>query len=103
MELKLRPALMSLLALSSAATTANAATGVEGKDDPVTPVESAEWAANSSAPVDPAANLIFLEEGVELLSASEVTVFLLDAGHELRDRTVTVVAVGVADEKVEME
>jgi hypothetical protein len=59
MELKLRPALMSLLALSGAATTANATAGVDGTDDPVVPVESAEWAVNSSVeinsqrPIDP--------------------------------------------------
>jgi hypothetical protein len=58
MELKLRPALMSLLALSGAATTANAATGVEDRDEPVTPVESGEWATNSSAPVDPRSNVV---------------------------------------------
>jgi hypothetical protein len=50
MELKLRPALMSLLALSGAAATANAATEVES--DPVVPVDSPEWAINSSAPVE---------------------------------------------------
>jgi len=52
MELKLRPALMSLLALSGAAITANAAprTGADG--DPVKTEQSAEWATNSSAPVE---------------------------------------------------
>jgi hypothetical protein len=60
MELKLRPALMSLLALLGAATTANAATGVEGTDEPVTPVESAEWATNSSAPVDTGPNVVII-------------------------------------------
>ena len=58
MELKLRPALMSLLALSGAATTANAATGVEDTDEPVTPVDSAEWATNSSAAGDPGSNVV---------------------------------------------
>jgi hypothetical protein len=58
MELKLCPALISLLALSGAATTANGATGVEGTDEPITPVESAEWAINSSAPGDTGSNVV---------------------------------------------
>ena len=56
MELKLRPALMSLLALSGAAATANAATAVQDLGETVTPVDSAEWATNSSAPVDTESN-----------------------------------------------
>jgi len=56
MELKLRPALMSLLALSGAATTANAATAVQDLGETVTPVDSAEWASNSSAPADTESN-----------------------------------------------
>jgi hypothetical protein len=60
MELKLRPALMSLLALSGAATTANAAAGVEATDEPITPVESAEWATNTSAPVETGPKVVII-------------------------------------------
>jgi hypothetical protein len=73
MELKLRPALMSLLALSGAATTANAATGVEGTDEPVTPVESAEWASNSSAPVDTGSNSRPIDPGQAPARAGDPT------------------------------
>jgi hypothetical protein len=54
-------------------------------------------------PVVPAADLDFLEEHVEFLSASEVTVFFLDAGHELADIPLPVVVVGVADKKIEVD
>jgi hypothetical protein len=56
MEPKLRLALMSLLALSGAATTANAGTGIEATVEPTTAIDSAEWATNSSAPVATGSN-----------------------------------------------
>jgi len=54
-------------------------------------------------PVVTTADLVFLEEDPELLSASEVTVFVLDAGHELGDISLPVVVAGVADKKIEVE
>ena len=49
------------------------------------------------------ADLVFLEEDAEFLSTGEVTVFFLDAGHELGDIPLPVVMAGVADKKIEVE
>ncbi len=60
MELKLRPALLSLLTLSGAATTANAAAAVQETDEAAASVESADWAGNASAPVETGPNVVIV-------------------------------------------
>jgi hypothetical protein len=49
------------------------------------------------------ADLVFLEEDPEFLSASELTVFFLHAPHDLGDITLSVVVAGIADKDIEVE